>query len=51
MMWSSEHPHNGNDWPSSPKVIGEAMGALPAAERMKITGANAARIWRLDGPA
>jgi predicted TIM-barrel fold metal-dependent hydrolase len=48
MMWSSDYPHHGNDWPYSRKVIDESMGFIAEEERNKIVGANAARIWRLD---
>ena len=27
MMWSSDYPHHGNDWPYSRKVIDDTMGA------------------------
>ena len=47
MMWSSDYPHHGNDWPYSRKVIEETMGHIPAAEQAKIVGGNAARIWHL----
>ena len=46
-MWSSDYPHHGNDWPYSRKVIAETMQAIPDAERAKITGGNAIRIWDL----
>ena len=29
IMWSSDYPHHGNDWPYSRKVIEETMGAHP----------------------
>jgi predicted TIM-barrel fold metal-dependent hydrolase len=45
MMWSSDYPHHGNDWPYSRKVIEETMGNIPAEEKALITGGNAARIW------
>jgi predicted TIM-barrel fold metal-dependent hydrolase len=48
MMWSSDYPHHGNDWPYSRKVIEEMMGAIPEPEKAQITGGNAARIWHLD---
>jgi predicted TIM-barrel fold metal-dependent hydrolase len=48
IMWSSDYPHHGNDWPYSRKVIEESMGHLPADERAKIVGGNAARIFGLD---
>ena len=48
IMWSSDYPHHGNDWPYSRKVIAETMGHLPEAEKQLITGGNAARIWNID---
>jgi predicted TIM-barrel fold metal-dependent hydrolase len=51
MMWSSDYPHHGNDWPYSRKVIDETMGHIPADERRRIVGGNATRIWHLDDSA
>jgi predicted TIM-barrel fold metal-dependent hydrolase len=48
MMWSSDYPHHGNDWPYSRKVIEDTMGHIAADEKRKIIGGNAARIWHLD---
>ncbi|MDA8401235.1 MAG: amidohydrolase family protein [Actinomycetota bacterium] len=48
MMWSSDYPHHGNDWPYSRKVIEEMMGHIPAGERNKIIGGNASRIYGLE---
>jgi predicted TIM-barrel fold metal-dependent hydrolase len=48
IMWSSDYPHHGNDWPYSRKVIEEMMGSIPADERAQIAGGNAARIWSID---
>ncbi len=48
IMWSSDYPHHGNDWPYSRKVIEEMMGSIPADEQARIAGANAARIWSID---
>jgi predicted TIM-barrel fold metal-dependent hydrolase len=48
IMWSSDYPHHGNDWPYSRKVIEETMGHIPADEKALITGGNATRIWNLD---
>jgi len=48
MMWSSDYPHHGNDWPYSRKVISETMGHISDGERRLITGANARRIYGLD---
>jgi len=48
IMWSSDYPHHGNDWPYSRKVIEDTMGHIPNDEKAKIIGENATRIWRLD---
>ncbi|MBA3303578.1 MAG: amidohydrolase [Actinomycetota bacterium] len=48
MMWSTDYPHHGNDWPYSRKVIAETMGDLPAGERARILAGNAVRIFGLD---
>lgn len=48
IMWSSDYPHHGNDWPYSRKVIEETMNGIPAAEKALIVGGNASRVWSLD---
>jgi predicted TIM-barrel fold metal-dependent hydrolase len=48
MMWSSDYPHHGNDWPYSRRVIEDMMGSVAEDERSRISGGNAARIWNLD---
>jgi predicted TIM-barrel fold metal-dependent hydrolase len=48
IMWSSDYPHHGNDWPYSRKVIEETMGNIPLDDKIQITGGNATRIWHLD---
>ncbi len=45
IMWSSDYPHHGNDWPYSRKVIEDMMGSCTEPERAAIAGGNAARIW------
>jgi len=49
MMWSTDYPHHGNDWPYSRRVIEHMMGELPAEERHKIVAGNAVRIFSLGG--
>ncbi len=51
LMWSTDYPHHGNDWPYSRKVVNDTMGHLPGAEKAKICAGNAARIFGLDEPA
>jgi predicted TIM-barrel fold metal-dependent hydrolase len=48
IMWSSDYPHHGNDWPYSRKVIEETMNGIPAAEKALIVGGNASRVWSID---
>lgn len=47
MMWSTDYPHHGNDWPRSRKTINETMAGLPAADRHQILCGNAVRIFGL----
>ncbi len=48
IMWSTDYPHHGNDWPYSRKVIAETMAPLPAEERAAIVAGNAERIFGLE---
>ena len=48
MMWSSDYPHHGNDWPYSRKTIDDMMGHIPRDERARIVGGNAVRIFSLE---
>ncbi len=48
IMWSTDYPHHGNDWPYSRKVIADAMGHIPTDERAKIVAGNAVRVFGLD---
>jgi predicted TIM-barrel fold metal-dependent hydrolase len=48
IMWSTDYPHHGNDWPYSRKTIEDMMGHLPRDERQKIVADNAVRIFGLD---
>lgn len=49
MMWSTDYPHHGNDWPYSRKVINETMAGVPPEEKHQIICGNAVRIFGLDG--
>jgi predicted TIM-barrel fold metal-dependent hydrolase len=48
IMWSTDYPHHGNDWPYSRKTIADMMSHIPQAERAKIVADNAVRIFNLD---
>jgi predicted TIM-barrel fold metal-dependent hydrolase len=47
IMWSTDYPHHGNDWPYSRRVIDETMASIPADEKAKIIAGNAVRIFKL----
>lgn len=46
LMWSSDYPHSGSDWPSSSRVIHADFARVPAAERDLILAGNAQRLYR-----
>jgi predicted TIM-barrel fold metal-dependent hydrolase len=48
IMWSSDYPHHGNDWPYSRMTINAMMGHIPMDERRRICSENAVRIFHLD---
>jgi predicted TIM-barrel fold metal-dependent hydrolase len=48
VMWSTDYPHHGNDWPYSRKSIDDMMGSIPREERAKICAGNAVRIFGLE---
>jgi predicted TIM-barrel fold metal-dependent hydrolase len=47
MMWSTDYPHHGNDWPYSRKAVADTMADVPASERALICAGNAERIFGL----
>jgi predicted TIM-barrel fold metal-dependent hydrolase len=47
MMWSTDYPHHGNDWPRSQKTINETMAGIPRDEKHQIVCGNAQRIFGL----
>jgi predicted TIM-barrel fold metal-dependent hydrolase len=49
MLWSTDYPHHGNDWPYSRKVINEMFAGVDPTERYKILAGNAVRLFHLDG--
>jgi len=48
MLWSSDNPHHGNDWPYARKLISEMMADVDPSERQQLVAGNAARIYGLD---
>jgi predicted TIM-barrel fold metal-dependent hydrolase len=51
ILWSTDYPHHGNDWPYSRKTIAEMMFDVEDEERRKIVAGNAVRWFRLDETA
>jgi uncharacterized protein len=46
LMWSSDFPHSGADWPDSWRTITAVMDDVPADERHAILAGNAQRLYR-----
>ena len=51
MMWSSDFPHGGSDWPSSRAVLDEACGGVPEAERHALAAGNVVGLYGLADEA
>jgi predicted TIM-barrel fold metal-dependent hydrolase len=47
MMWSTDYPHHGNDWPYSRMTINEMFAGVDESERSMILAGNAVRIFGL----
>jgi predicted TIM-barrel fold metal-dependent hydrolase len=45
MMWSSDYPHSGADWPNSWKTIDKHFQGVPDGEKHDILAGNALRIY------
>ena len=45
IMWSSDYPHSGSDWPRSWPVIDAAFAGVPDAERDRILAGNAQELY------
>ena len=48
IMWSSDYPHTGCDWPNSRITIERNFRGLPAAEVKKMLHDNCKRLYKLD---
>jgi predicted TIM-barrel fold metal-dependent hydrolase len=46
IMWSSDFPHSGTDWPDSWRTIDADFAGVPADERELILAGNAQRLYR-----
>jgi predicted TIM-barrel fold metal-dependent hydrolase len=45
LMWSSDFPHSGADWPDSWRTIEAVMDDVPKTERQAILAGNAQRLY------
>ena len=45
IMWSSDYPHSGADWPNSRVTIANHMRGVPDDEQRKILAGNAMRLY------
>ncbi len=48
IMWSSDYPHAGSDWPYARERIATQMRDVPEEEQQLVLGGNAARFYGLD---
>jgi predicted TIM-barrel fold metal-dependent hydrolase len=47
-LWANDYPHHEGTWPHSAEAIERTMGGLDDAERAKILGLNAARVFGFE---
>ena len=45
LLWSSDYPHRGCDWPETRKVVDRLFHGVPADERHKMCAGNAVRLY------
>ncbi|MHB8594628.1 MAG: amidohydrolase family protein, partial [Acidimicrobiales bacterium] len=48
MMWATDYPHLGADWPNSWHSILSAFSGVPRPERQRILAGNAIELYRLS---
>jgi predicted TIM-barrel fold metal-dependent hydrolase len=47
LLWSTDYPHHGCDWPETRKTVDEMFRGVPNEERWKMTAGNAMRLYGL----
>jgi predicted TIM-barrel fold metal-dependent hydrolase len=47
LMWSTDYPHHGCDWPETRRVVDDMFRDVPLEERQKMCALNAAKLYRL----
>jgi predicted TIM-barrel fold metal-dependent hydrolase len=48
LMWSSDYPHSGSDWPNSRVTIERVFRGVPRAEVKKMLRTNCVELYGLD---
>jgi predicted TIM-barrel fold metal-dependent hydrolase len=51
ILWSSDYPHIGSDWPNSWRTIAADFSGVPPVERDLILAGNARRLYRFGDRA
>ena len=51
VMWSTDYPHSGTDWPNSRVTMDRQFRGLPLDEVTKMVHANAATLYRIATPS
>jgi predicted TIM-barrel fold metal-dependent hydrolase len=51
IMWSTDYPHTGTDWPNSRVTLERNFRGLPYADVKKMLHDNAAQLYRIAEPA
>jgi predicted TIM-barrel fold metal-dependent hydrolase len=48
LMWSTDYPHTGTDWPNSRVTIARVFRGLPDDEVRAMLHGNCKQLYRLD---
>jgi len=49
IMWSTDYPHTGSEWPNSRAQIESLLRGLPRAEVKKLLHDNVKALYKLEG--
>ena len=47
LMWANDYPHHRHDWPYSRRIIEETLAGVDPAEKRKLVGGNAVKLYGL----
>jgi predicted TIM-barrel fold metal-dependent hydrolase len=48
LMFSTDYPHHGCDWPQTRKTVDDLFAGVPADERAKMCAGNAVKLYGLN---